>query len=250
MAALELKLNPDLDLAGFAARYAQKGFVQIPDILDPEAAERLRAVLENQVDWRLVFPEPVAGESNRAQVVKLTRQDAARLGQAALKPRIDAVLDRARRNLGYLYYSYPLVDALQQGWDRGHAIHEVLEFLNGEDFVKLGRSVIGRGDITKVDGQATLYKPGNFLTRHTDFGEQRERVTAYTLGMTAHWEPDWGGLLAFLDDRMDIAEAYMPRFNCLTLFDVRKIHSVTAVAPFAGAGRYQVTGWFRNDPVL
>jgi len=34
----------------------------------------------------------------------------------------------------------------------------------------------------------------------------------------------------------------------LSLFDVRHVHSVTYVAPFAGAPRLSITGWFRAGP--
>lgn len=249
MSSLNLSVRADLDAGPYAQTYAETGFVQIPDILSLESAERLCALLEKALDWRLVFPEPRHDASKGVDVAKVTRAEAARLGESALKRRIDAVLQRAQRNLGFLYYAYPLVDAMQQGWDPGHPVHEILAFLNSPNFVDIGRRVTGHRDITKVDGQATLYRPGNFLTRHTDLGDQRERVAAYTLGLTRRWEPDWGGLLAFLDDQQDVSEAYLPRFNVLTFFDVRRVHAVTAVSPFAGAGRFQVTGWFRNDPV-
>ena len=102
--------------------------------------------------------------------------------------------------------------------------------------------------ITKADAHATAYGPGHFLTRHLDYGEDRERRAAYVLGMTEGWQPDWGGLLLFLNKKQDISEGYLPRFNVLTIFDIKHLHTVTQVASFAGKLRTSVTGWFRDDP--
>ena len=50
-----------------------------------------------------------------------------------------------------------------------------------------------------------------------------------------------------LDEKMDISKAFLPRFNMLSIFDGRQVHSVSPVSPFAGGARHQITGWFRND---
>lgn len=62
------------------------------------------------------------------------------------------------------------------------------------------------------------------------------------------WQPDWGGLLLFLNEKHDVTEGYLPRFNVMTIFDIRWLHTVTQVSTFAGGGRYSVTGWFQDDP--
>ncbi|WP_338456665.1 2OG-Fe(II) oxygenase family protein [uncultured Alteromonas sp.] len=36
-----------------------------------------------------------------------------------------------------------------------------------------------------------------------------------------------------------------PEFNTLSLFDVKHIHSVTYVTPFAKQPRYALTGWIK-----
>ena len=51
-----------------------------------------------------------------------------------------------------------------------------------------------------------------------------------------------------LDENKDIERAFLPRFNVLSIFDGRRIHSVSPVSPFAGGGRFQITGWLRDDP--
>ena len=245
---IDLRLNPKLDPAPFAEAYAQGKLVKIPDVLEPECAEAVAQVLERAIEWRLVFPEPSSDPGGHENVVHLTAKDIAALGRDEMARRMQAVMERARDNYGYLYNAYPMIEAYTGDWDPGHPIHSLTEFLNSEEFLEFGRAVIGVDKVTKADAQATLYTRGNFLTRHVDEGHDRERRAAYTFGFTRRWQPDWGGLLMLVDDDLDIARALLPRFNVLSVFDGCMLHSVSAVAPFAGAGRYQITGWFRDDP--
>lgn len=244
---VDLYLNPDLNPADYAAAFKAEGVVQIPDILPAPAAEAIFEVMRTSVSWRLVFPEPGApGQPEKIRYID--QAEAARMGQAGLQAEVQSVMARARENYGYMYNVYPMIEAYVGGWDQGHPIHTLTEFLNSPDFLEFGRAVIGAEVITKADAQATLYAPGHFLTRHVDEGLNRERRAAYTFGFTKNWQTDWGGLLMFLDDNQDIARAFMPRFNVLTLFDGTRIHSVSPVSAFAGGHRLQITGWLRDDP--
>jgi len=245
--SLELRLNPALDAAEWAERYARDKLVQIPDVFEPDLANAIEAVLQRSVSWRMVFAEADPSAPGGERVVKLTQQDMAAMGRDAIGRRIATVMERARDNYGYLYNAYPMIEAYTSGWDAGHPIHQLTEFVNSPEFLDFGRQVIGVPSVTKADAQATLYARGHFLTRHVDEGHGNERQAAYTLGFTRNWQPDWGGLLMLLDGNLDIERAFLPRFNMLSIFDGRRVHSVSAVSPFAGAGRYQITGWFRND---
>ena len=222
--------------------------MQIPDLLPEETARGVLDVLAKSTPWRLVFPKPAAQPGGRDEIVYLDRAQIEKMGMQAVKQEVDQVMLRARENYGYLYNVYPMVEAYTKGWDEGHPLHRITEFLNTPEFLDFGRQVIGAERITKADAQATHYGPGHFLTRHIDEGYDKERRAAYTLGMTPGWQTDWGGLLMFLDDRQDIERAYMPRFNTLTLFDGTRIHSVSPVSAFAGGGRLSITGWLRDDP--
>ena len=161
---------------------------------------------------------------------------------------IGGVMQRARKNYGYLYDSYPMIQAYTSHWDPGHPIHRVTEFLNSREFLDFGQIVTGAPVVTKADAQATPYTRGPFLDRHVDEGHDQEHVAAYTFGFTRNWQPDWGGLLMLIEEGMDVSRAFLPRFNMLSIFDGRRLHAVSPVSPFAGDARYQITGWFRNDP--
>jgi SM-20-related protein len=245
---IDLRLNPELDLDHYAKLYAENGLVQIPDVLDGPTADYVHNLLSKHLAWRLVFPKVDAPAANHGAVELLTQADIKKLGQAEMRNRINRVMERARRNIGYLYSSYPMIQAYLEGWDPGHPIHALTGFLNSPEFLDVGRKVIDCPGLTKADCQATLYAPGQFLTRHVDEGMNQERRAAYTFGFTRNWQVDWGGLLMFIDEKLDVERAFLPRFNTLSLFDGRKVHSVSAVAPFAGTGRYQITGWLRDDP--
>tara|TARA_R110002072_G_scaffold96195_10_gene211746 strand:- start:819 stop:1586 length:768 start_codon:yes stop_codon:yes gene_type:complete len=247
--SLDLKLNPAADPSRWSTAYARDKLVQIPDIFEADVAEEIESVLRNNLQWRLVFPEPDTSAPGGERVVQLTQDDVAAMGRDVMAQRLRGVMDRARDNVGYLYNAYPMIEAYTGGWDAGHPIHLITEFLNSAEFLEFGRAVIGVDAITKADAQATYYARGNFLTRHVDEGHDNERRAAYTLGLTRRWEPDWGGLLMLLDGDKDIERAFLPRFNVLSIFDGRRIHSVSTVSPFAGDGRFQITGWLRDDPI-
>jgi Rps23 Pro-64 3,4-dihydroxylase Tpa1-like proline 4-hydroxylase len=241
-APVTLRLNPRLDLAPFAETYRRRGIVQIPDILDTDAAEATASLLARSVPWRLILTD----DSDKP--VHFSREETQALGRERFQAMMQDALARARLNRGYVYNMYPMIEAYLKGWDRGHPIHLLTELINSEDFLGLGRAVCGVPGITKADAHATLYGPGHYLTRHLDFGDDLERRAAYVMGFTKNWQPDWGGLLLFLNEKQDVTEGYLPRFNVLTIFDIKYLHTVTQVSSFAGGGRYSVTGWFRDDP--
>lgn len=242
METVNIRVNPALDLAPYAQTYARRGIVQIPGILEERTAAAVASLLQQNLPWRMVFTTP------EDQPVHYSREELQAQGQERWKATVSDIMARARQNRGYFYKTYPMIEAYLKGWDPGHPIHQLTEFLNGTDFLGLGRALTGIPEITKADAHATLYGPGDFLTRHLDTGNDHERRAAYVLGLTRGWQPDWGGLLLFLDEKQDVTEGYLPRFNVLTVFDVKFLHTVTQVSSFAGGGRFSITGWFRDDP--
>lgn len=239
-----LRLNPSLKPEDYIEAYTRDRFVQIPDIFEPELAHALATMLRTQIPWRLVYQTPQDG------VVQISPEDAQSLGREVIAQRMQLVMQLAEKNYGFCYNSYQMIEAVIQGRDPGHPIHEVTQFLNSRAFLDFGSAIIGEAGITKADAQATLFGRGGFLTRHVDEGANRERRAAYTLGFSQNWQTDWGGLLMLIDKQTtDVRSAYIPRFNTLTLFDGMAVHSVSPVSAFAGDGRYSIVGWLRNDPV-
>jgi len=120
-------------------------------------------------------------------------------------------------------------------------------FMNTQPALDLFRELQGKADIHFADAQATRYRAGDFLTRHDDNVPGKDRVLAYVLGLSREWRAEWGGLLLFNGPDGGIVETIVPRFNVLTVFSVGQPHSVSYVAPYAGAPRLSVTGWLRTS---
>jgi len=239
-----LRLNTELDPEPFAKVYAEHGLVQVYDIFEPETAETILQVLMKQTPWRLVYSD----ENNKPVLMSNKElQEAGRAGMANISQQLNT---RAQKQFAYIYSSYPMLDAYLERWDPGHPLHAFLEFLNSDEYLDFVRTITGETEVVKVDAQATLYAPGNFLTNHDDSGEIKQRRAAYTLGFSKGWNADWGGNLVFYDEENpnQVLKTLLPGWNVLSLFRVPRPHSVSYVTPFAGAGRYSIVGWLRDDP--
>ena len=116
--------------------------------------------------------------------------------------------------------------------------------INSEEVLDVIRKITGKSDINDASMQATKYIPGQFLTRHKDEVQSEGRKLAYVFNLSPEWHPDWGGLLQFFNNDGETLESWTPTFNTLSLFDVKHIHSVTYLTPFAKKPRYALTGWF------
>lgn len=235
-----IRLNPNLDACAFAEVYRREGVVQIPDFLTPDSAERLEAALKTATPWGLSLTN--AGGHGEW----LSPETLRTLGRDGVAAKAREALAGARSGFGFSFLSYPIVDALVAGRDPGHPTHALLQLLNSPEARDFCAEVAGESGVTKIDAQATLFRPGDYLTLHDDTGVG-ERRAAYTLGLTRAWRTDWGGQLLFHDPDGDVPRGLMPRFNVLTLFRTPQWHTVATVAPYAGAPRLSITGWLRDD---
>jgi len=238
------ELNPALDRAALARRFATHGRVQVRDVLTPETAREVATVLAKGTPWGMATG---AGDENR-QSFRLeeirTPQGAERVNAAAM----GAQNNSARGEYGFRFAHYPILTAIQEGWDPGGPHEILLEHINSEPFMALAREVTGIANLIKADGQASLFAPGHYLGRHIDSHVAEGWEVAYVLNFAPpDWHPDWGGYLLFLDDEGDVIEGFRPRFNALNLFKVPQSHLVSYVPPFAPIGRIAVTGWLRSQ---
>jgi len=237
-----IRLNPKLDPRDHAAAYARDGMVQVEDFLHPDSADWLLEALEKDTPWGLSVWTPQKGRL-------LTPQELATEGREALNARVQAALHQARNGFAFVYLAYAIIPALLAGREPGHATHALVEFLNSPGFLTFAKAISGEVSLTKIDAQATWYRPGDFLTQHDDTGEG-ERRAAYTLGLARDWRADWGGQLLFHDKAGDVTRGFKPGFNVWTLFRTPQWHSVAPVAAYAGGKRLSITGWLRDDPAF
>ncbi|HEX9954436.1 MAG TPA: 2OG-Fe(II) oxygenase family protein [Allosphingosinicella sp.] len=243
MAAAAFRLNPHLDRESLAARFRAAGRVNIPDFLEEPGPSRLHSLLRASDEWQLVLNE---GD----KVFEISRSAFASLDPEA-KERLEAAVHAAARyEFQYLFESIRVPDEEEARRERADALADFASFLSSPDVVALLRYITGRSEIDFADAQATAYGLGHFLSAHDDAVEGKNRQAAYVFGLSPVWRPEWGGLLLFHGADGHIEEAFVPKFNALTLFAVPQPHSVSIVAPFAAARRYSVTGWLRSHAVL
>ncbi|MFC5372541.1 2OG-Fe(II) oxygenase [Brevundimonas faecalis] len=235
-----IRLNPRLDPRDYAEAYARDGMVQVPDLLEAESAEWLALALEHDTPWHLSLRTPEGGRL-------FSPQEMAAMGRDALAAHMQRALADGQTGFSFIYLAYPIITAFLNGRDPGHATHALLQFFNDLPFMNFAKAVTGEAGVTKIDAQATWFRPGDFLTQHDDT-DQGQRRAAYTLGLAKDWRPDWGGQLLFHDEAGDVVRGFKPGFNVWTVFKTPRNHSVAPVAAYAGSARRSITGWLRDDP--
>ena len=78
----------------------------------------------------------------------------------------------------FVYDSYMMVRAYQEGRDPGLLLHRVLELFNSPDYLGFARVLTGDAHIRRVNAQATRYRRGHFLRYHTDIDSNEGRLYA------------------------------------------------------------------------
>jgi len=242
VADFDLRINPNLRADSLAAQYQKDGMIRIHDIFPDEVAEAIYAVLAQQTPWHMVHANG-SGEHKyyRAEEWRALSSDQ----QREIHQQVQI---RARDGFSYMYYCYPMIDALVDGLDPEWPLHALTEYLNSDEMLDFVKTVTGEPSVLKLDAQASLYTPGHFLNTHTDEGGHSERRAAYVLSFCKDWRADWGGELLFLDEDDNVEVGFTPNFNSLTMFKVPRTHIVTQVASFAGKPRLSIVGWLRDDP--
>ena len=236
------EINPDIPRNELARQFALDGRVQVRDVLTERTAREVANVLAHQTPWGLSWQAGRSGPHHlRArEMARMSPGDGPAMAQAIGK----AVQGD---DYAFAYSSYPMVDSVLEQWNPGNPLDLLLGHLNDEPFLGLLREVTGISELVKADGQATLYRPGQFLSQHSDSHKDEGWRVAYVLNFTTvEWRPDWGGYLMFFDEHGDIEAGYKPRFNSLNLFAVPRWHSVSYVPQFAPIARYAITGWARD----
>jgi SM-20-related protein len=236
-----LRLSPSLDAAALRKAFEARRRLHIPDVLDAESAGAVVAAMEAFDGWKVsvsaggeFFELPLSGRL-AAEPGKQGWIDGARVDGA--DPRMQYIFDTRR------------LDMEPEDAPRD-AVSEVLDFLNGADFLAFVRTVTGDDRIDFADAQATRYRPGHVLTGHDDAAQGKNRLYAYVLNLTRDWRADWGGVLAFEGADGHIEGGFAPAFNALNIFAVPMRHAVTQVASFAPRDRLSITGWLRSNQTV
>lgn len=231
----------DLDdnaIRGAARAFARDGFVQVRPILAEADAAALHHHLAHELEWwRVVNQGERTWDIGPESLVEMSREGGGQL--------LELVHRRARDGFQFLFDAVRVSDHPAERRGRGWTIDALIDALNAPYSLQMLSRLIGQPSARMVDGQATRYLPGHFLTGHDDAIEGKGRLAAYVLNLTPEWRTEWGGMLLFHDDQGNVTRGVRPAFNALNLFRVPQRHSVSLVTPFAGAARYAVTGWIR-----
>ncbi len=222
-----------------ANSFARSGIIRISDLFAGDVAETIHHHLDTQIEWGRVV-------SQGDKAWDLTPEAIAAIGSDTENALLARVHETAREGFQFLFDSLIVSDDAKQRKARGLLLDRVIEAMNHPDSLDTFRAITGEPAIRLVNGQATRYLPGHFLTSHDDGIDGEDRVAAYVINLTRDWRPDWGGMLQFHSAGGDIPLALKPGFNTLHLFRVPQVHSVSYVAPFAAVPRYAITGWLRR----
>lgn len=232
-------ISNDLDIEPFRAHLRHHGRVQIPGILQTDAADELHACLRDEVPWETAQRTDALLSGLPRTAVPGSLEDTALL---------KAVSERARDGFEFYFDRYRMIDARRDGTDPSLVLHVVVDFLNSPEFLAFARYLTGDAAIRMVSAIAVRYRAGHFLLPHNDRVGNEDRAFAYVFNLSHDWRADWGGLLQFIDpEQRLVVETMTPRWNSLSLFRVPQMHLVTPVAPWAGSPRYSITGWFRRN---
>jgi Rps23 Pro-64 3,4-dihydroxylase Tpa1-like proline 4-hydroxylase len=231
-------LNPNLDIDALAREYALDDRLRIENLLDPDFAERLHAACRDDVPYEYICH--VDGKN-----VVMPEDELRGLSPADQQELQNKLIKAASEGVGFFYSGYQMRRAqIDTDDDKLSFLHQMFDFVNSEEMLSFIAAISGQSDLNSADAHYTRYTSGQYLTRHKDDITAEGRRIAYVMGFSKDWHPDWGGLLHFFEDDGTGRDFWTPTFNSLSLFDVRHVHSVSYVTPFAKQQRLSLTGWF------
>jgi SM-20-related protein len=232
-------LNPALDALALSKTFSAGGHISIPDFLDRDCATEVHKALSTRQDWAWAIN---AGghvyDLGREALDTMTTEQ-----RVELDNRVNLA---ARDGFQFRFSSLRVPDPVSERKPDQDILHAFAEFMRSAPVLDFIRTVTGKTAILFADAQGTAYHPGDFLTGHDDAVEGKNRELAYVMGLTPEWRVEWGGLLLFHEPDGRIS-GLAPRFNCLNMFALPVLHSVSQVTPFAGGVRYAITGWMRTE---
>ena len=240
----EFSLAGDLDLGAYAAKFAARGRVHIPNILNEDGARALHRHLSKDIKWsQFLYSQKHLWEVRPESREKYTPEQ-----EDALR---EMVYSESREKGYAFHYSMNRITTDDNDGSVIRAPHtplmqSFLAFMNSPQFLDFIRRLTGMEDVVRAEANCTLFSPGQFLAGHDDSSVDSRRL-AYVVNLTETWRAEWGGLLEFWGEDGHIEEAWVPVFNSFNIFKVPMAHAVSCVAPFAGDQRLAISGWLHSE---
>lgn len=226
-------LNPALDIEHLQDEFRGHRRLLIRDFFRPDVAEALARAVE-AIDWSLCYRD---AQGDR----RLTGDQLRSLDGSQRAYLVDGIVEVARRQFQFSFFTDSLADALQRG-DEG-LLARFIRYMADDAFLSVMRQITGIPEVNRVYAQATMYAPGSFLLAHDDHVDAEDRRLAYVINLTRQWRPDWGGMLHFSRPDGSVSDTFFPHFNSMSVFAVPQTHFVSYVPPFAQGERQAITGW-------
>lgn len=223
------------NISTYQQHFSDKGWVSIPDFFQTNFAEQCLAAIIQQNDWQLATM--VNGKAFMATVKEFLQQP-----QQVRSSFIAGIQSYAATdNFQYFYDFIRLIGHEASKNPNLKALQSTLS-TSVKDILA---DITSRPDTDKIDSQLTRYAAGHFLKTHCDTGNYKDdkRHSAYVMGFTKNWSPDWGGTLQLMNKNKTVVETLTPQFNTLNMFRIPVDHFVSPVANFCPASRLSATGW-------
>jgi SM-20-related protein len=220
------EFNFPSDLAALRRKYAQRGRVLIPSALHDRDAHRVLHALSQECEWGMRLG---AGPG-------IGWQYAAPQDYQRMTPRQrQTLLDTARKfsaTRGSHHYQVRAIahDEFERAQDPS-PLARFVDALNTPPVLQWLRTLTGAHDITRIAAQATRFVPGDFFATHSDAAEADHQRATCVFYFMRQWQRRWGGLLEFSDQQGGTGEAFVPRFNSMSVFRYNQEHAVTSVTP-------------------
>lgn len=227
-----ISMNPSLDRGEIKAIFDKEGKVKIKNFLNRDDAGKLLLCLHNDITYNL----SLVSNDKYHSYSEAQWRDMDTTEKNAIN---HEVMTNAAKGIGFVYGRHAV-----KSDETNELLKAFYNWINSKTVLEWARGVSGIKDIKGASVQATRFMPGEFLTRHQDKVDSEGRKLAFVVNLPPNWHPDWGGLLQFYETDGTPTESWSPEFNSLSLFDIKHIHSVTYVAPFALQPRYALSGWF------
>ncbi|WP_226644936.1 2OG-Fe(II) oxygenase family protein [Microbulbifer variabilis] len=227
------KINNEIDLLFWRNKFSSDLKCRVSNLLNLDSAHLIKSKIQNYAEFKQAH---IAGK----QYSEISKEEFKQLEANERLSLIKSVHKQASNGVGFWYG--------RQGLNQNSPTHlaSIYNLLSSEEMMSNVREITGISSLAYLSAQLTAFAPGDFITRHKDDVSSEKRRVAFVYNLSENWHPDWGGLLQFYKNDGSPTESWTPQYNSLCLFDVKHIHSVTCVAPFAPKLRIAISGWFHD----